>query len=52
MIYMNEDDQIVDIEYTSKRNDNWINSYIPETLFVWRANIDASPCLHPYKILE
>ena len=46
-VYLDEDDNIIDMSFEPERNDKYSNKYNPLSTFVWRANTDLSACLSP-----
>ena len=39
---LNKDGDIIDVKFVPATNDRWCNKHIPEHMFTWRANTDAS----------
>lgn len=38
--------------FDPRRNDVWLNSYVPALLLAWRANMDFSPCTSVHAVVQ
>ena len=40
--FQDDEENLIDVKFFPATNDCWCNKHIPEHMFTWRANTDAS----------